>query len=84
MDAELADADAALAAIVPVEVDDLLGRDMVFTFGSRRVPYLVEDFLLSFSLPNLYFHAATAYDILRAQGVTLTKSDYLGRPRFKA
>ena len=84
MDAELAAADATLAAIDPAEIDGLMGHDMVFAIGSRRVPYLVEDFLLSFSLPNLYFHATTAYDILRAQGVVLTKSDYLGRPRFKA
>jgi len=61
-----------------------MGRDMVFAIGSRRMPYLVEDFLLSFSLPNIYFHATTAYDILRAQGVPLGKSDYLGVPRLKA
>ena len=28
-----------------------------------------ENFLLSFSQPNLYFHATTAYDILRAKGI---------------
>jgi hypothetical protein len=84
MDAALATADATLAAVDPAEIDALMGRDMVFAIGSRRVPYFVEDFLLSFSLPNLYFHAATAYGILRSQGVPLGKSDYLGRPRFKA
>jgi uncharacterized protein len=30
-------------------------------------------------LPNFYFHAATAYDILRHAGVELGKRDFLGR-----
>ncbi len=84
MDACLADAAAALAAIDEGEVDALIGHDTAFVFGERRVPYLAEDFLLSFSLPNVYFHATTAYDILRANGVPLGKRDYLGKPRFKS
>ncbi|KAJ4405301.1 hypothetical protein N0V82_010335 [Gnomoniopsis sp. IMI 355080] len=31
-----------------------------------------------FSIPNLYFHLVTAYDILRKEGVPLGKMDYLG------
>ena len=38
---------------------------------------------MSFSLPNLHFHATTAYDILRLKGVALGKRDYLGQPRLK-
>lgn len=33
---------------------------------------------LSFTLPNFYFHLITAYDILRHNGVPLTKQDFLG------
>ena len=40
-----------------------------------------EDFLLGFSLPNFHFHVTTAYDLLRSQGVPLTKADYLNGPR---
>jgi len=36
---------------------------------------------MSFSLPNFYFHATTAYDILRMQGVPLGKRDFLGQMR---
>jgi len=82
--AVLANAAATLAAMSAPDVDALAGGDMAFVFGEHRMPYLAEDFLLSFSLPNFYFHAATAYDILRAQGVPLGKRDYLGRPRIKA
>ena len=35
------------------------------------------DYLRTFALPNFYFHATTAYAILRAQGVSLGKPDYL-------
>ena len=35
------------------------------------------DYLRRFALPNFYFHATTAYAILRAQGISLGKPDYL-------
>jgi hypothetical protein len=37
---------------------------------------------MSFSLPNFYFHATTAYDILRQKGVPLGKFDFLGKMRI--
>jgi len=36
-------------------------------------------YLLNHVLPNLYFHVATAYAILRHNGVEIGKGDYLGR-----
>lgn len=33
-----------------------------------------------FVLPNIYFHAATAYNILRHNGVEIGKMDFLGKP----
>jgi len=36
------------------------------------------DYLLSFALPNVYFHCTTAYDILRHGGVKIGKGDFLG------
>jgi len=36
------------------------------------------NYLLGFVLPNVYFHSATAYDILRHNGVKLGKPDFLG------
>ena len=74
---------ATLAAYRPADVNDLVGRDMRFQLGERVMPFAAENFLLSFSLPNFYFHATTAYDILRHNGVPLGKRDYMGRPRLK-
>lgn len=73
----------ALQAIDRGEIDGFIGRDMRFAFGSRHVDFTAEDFLLSFSQPNFYFHAATAYDILRWKGVPIGKRDFLGRLRKK-
>ena len=46
--------------------------------GSTKIPFTAQNFALSFSLPNFYFHATTAYDILRMKGVKLGKMDFLG------
>lgn len=35
------------------------------------------DYLTGFALPNFFFHVTTAYAILRAQGVSLGKPDFL-------
>ena len=79
----IADTIAGLAAITPGEVNALEGRDVTFVAGERTMHYGMEDFLLSFSLPNFYFHATTAYDILRAKGVAVGKRDFLGATRLK-
>ena len=57
--------------------------DTNFVFGETKLPFTGANFLLSFSQPNFYFHATTAYAILRAQGVSLGKRDFLGTPRLK-
>jgi uncharacterized protein len=75
---------AALEAIQPAEIDGFFGRDMRFEFRERRLEFTAENFLLSFSLPNFYFHAATAYDILRWKGARIGKRDFMGRLRLKA
>jgi hypothetical protein len=36
------------------------------------------DYLNHFALPNLYFHVATAYNILRHNGVAIGKRDFIG------
>jgi hypothetical protein len=75
---------AALAALQPAEIDGFMGRDMRFEFRQHRLEFTAENFLLSFSLPNFYFHAATAYDILRWKGARIGKRDYMGQLRLKA
>ena len=71
-----------LATITPEAIETLAMGSVVLVVGDRRIPFAAVDFLLSFSLPNFYFHATTAYDILRANGIPLEKRDYLGKLRF--
>jgi hypothetical protein len=79
----VADTREALQRLQPADVNGRAGRDVVFKFRDRQVPFTAENFLLSFSLPNFYFHAATAYDILRMKGVPIGKRDFLGQLRMK-
>lgn len=81
--ARIADTLSALEAIKPAEIDGFLGRDMRFAFGERHMDFTAENFLLSFSQPNFYFHATNAYDLLRWKGVSIGKRDFTGRVRIK-
>lgn len=74
-------ASAELSALDRDAVDGLTEADTHFAFGETRLPFTGASFLLSFSQPNFYFHATTAYAILRAQGVNLGKRDFMGTPR---
>jgi hypothetical protein len=74
---------AALEAITATEIDSFIGRDMRFAFGDRHVDYTAENFLLSFSQPNFYFHATTTYNILRWKGLPIGKRDFTGRTRTR-
>jgi uncharacterized protein len=81
--AQIADTLADLSAIEVAEVDSFVGRDMRFAFGNRHLDFTAENFLLSFSQPNFYFHATTSYDILRWKGLPIGKRDFAGKPRAK-
>lgn len=79
----LEEANAKLLALDRDAVDALIEADTHFAFGDTKLPFTGANFLLSFSQPNFYFHATTAYAILRAQGVKLGKRDFIGIPRVK-
>jgi hypothetical protein len=74
----------SLSGWTPEAVNALGGKDVIFAIGDRKLPFTAEDFLMSFSLPNFYFHATTAYDILRTNGVPLGKRDFMGRLKLKS
>ena len=76
-------ATATLQAIDRAEFDALADVDTEFRMGELVMPFAGATFLLSFSQPNFYFPATTAYAILRAKGVKLGKIDFMGRLRIK-
>lgn len=61
------------------EVNSWLGKSVVFRMAGMEIPFTAEGFLMSFSLPNFYFHATTTYDILRMSGAPIGKRDFLGQ-----
>tara|TARA_A100001011_G_scaffold203441_1_gene211777 strand:- start:717 stop:1274 length:558 start_codon:yes stop_codon:yes gene_type:complete len=79
----ISNAEAQLRALDADTVNGFEGGEVVFKMGSTSLPFVAEDFIMSFSLPNFYFHATTAYDILRKEGVPLGKMDFLGGMRMK-
>lgn len=81
LQAMIAEAEAALTALTPDEVNSWAGRVLDLQIGPRRLAFTSEELILSFTLPNFHFHAVTAYDILRSRGVPLGKRDYEGRLR---
>jgi hypothetical protein len=44
----------------------------------QEVQFKGQAYLLSFVLPNFFFHVTTAYAILRHNGVEIGKQDYIG------
>jgi len=83
LQALVADARRTLQDLAPELVNGHEGSEVIFEFRDRRLPFTALGFLTSFSLPNFYFHATTAYDILRSRGVPVGKRDYLGQLRLK-
>ncbi|MFK8014194.1 MAG: DUF1993 family protein [Gammaproteobacteria bacterium] len=75
----IADTLAQLQALTEDEINGLAGGKVVFKLGEMELPFTTENFVLSFSLPNFYFHATTGYDILRMLGVPVGKRDFLGK-----
>ena len=68
------------AGFKAADIDATVDKDVTFPIGPQQTLTLKgEQFLVRFVLPNFYFHATTAYDILRQAGVEIGKRDFLGR-----
>lgn len=80
--AELQDRIASTLAFVasfnPEQIDGSEDREVVLKMRAGEIKFSGQGYLLGFAIPNLMFHCATAYDILRHNGVELGKRDYLG------
>ena len=55
-------------------------REVVLKMRSGEHKYTGLQYLMGHAWPNFYFHVATAYNILRANGVDIGKRDYIGQP----
>lgn len=78
--ARLGQTTAYLETLTPEQIDGSEEKSITLPVGKDTMTFEGLPFLLSFILPNVYFHVTTAYDILRHCGVDLGKLDYLGKP----
>ncbi|MEP2989616.1 MAG: DUF1993 domain-containing protein [Parasphingorhabdus sp.] len=80
---KLDEAKAGLESVSEAEMESFVGKPMEFRFGETVMPFDAEHFLMSFAQPNFYFHATTAYDLLRERGFQIGKMNFIGTPRIK-
>ena len=67
------------SGLVPAAIDDAGDRNVVFTFKSGATrEFSGRSLLLTFSVPQFFFHVTTAYAILRHNGLAIGKRDYMG------
>ncbi len=69
---------AYLESIAPAQIDGQEARTVELKIGGQPQTFVGLPYLLHFALPNFYFHATTAYAILRHNGVDIGKGDFLG------
>ena len=80
--AELKDRIAKTVAFIetiPAEAFDAAeGRTINMRAGQRDLTFPAMQYYQGYALPNFYFHLTMAYAILRANGVEIGKTDFLG------
>lgn len=68
-----------IASVQPEQFAGAEDRDIKLVFPWATYDFTGRSYLMHYALPNFYFHATTAYDILRSQGVAIGKMDFLGK-----
>jgi hypothetical protein len=66
-----------LNTIRPEQIDGSETKKITLKIGGNDMNFEGQPYLLTFALPNVYFHATTAYAILRHNGVEIGKKDFL-------
>ena len=67
-----------LKTVKPEQIDGSEERDVTLKLRRGEFNFKGQSYLLSFALPNFYFHLTTAYALLRHNGIDIGKADYIG------
>jgi len=78
--ARIAKTIAFIDGVKAAQVDGSEEKEVVLKLQGKDVPFKGLQYLMGFAWPNFYFHVATAYNILRHNGVELGKRDFIGTP----
>lgn len=68
-----------IGSVPAAQIDGAEAREIVIPMRSGELRMAGLAYLQQAALPNFFFHATTAYALLRAGGVEVGKADYLGR-----
>jgi hypothetical protein len=71
-----------LASVNPAKFEGADRRIVELKFRSLNGVMSGTTYLTQVLLPDFYFHVATAHGILRNKGLSVRKSDYLGKPDY--
>jgi hypothetical protein len=72
---------AFMDSIAPAQLENAESREITLPIREVELKFKGQDYLLNWAQPNVYFHVTTAYNILRHNGVALSKKDFLGQKR---
>ena len=68
-----------LDGLTPAQFDTSAAREIVTRPGTpKEKRFIGSAYLLSYGLPQFFFHVTTAYALLRHNGVEIGKKDYMG------
>ncbi len=71
---------AELANTTPASMAESATRSVTFKAGPSEMTLSGQDYYAHYALPQFYFHMTMTYAILRHNGVTLGKRDYMAAP----
>ena len=78
LQARIAKTIAFLDSFKPAQIDGSEDKPIVLKMRAGEVTYTGQRYLIGSVIPNMTFHCATAYNILRHNGVEIGKRDFLG------
>lgn len=67
-----------LDTLAPEQLNGSAGKEITFSIGEKKFEFIGDKYLMTWIIPNFYFHITTAYNILRHNSVDIGKRDYLG------
>lgn len=70
---------AFLATLKAEQMEGSGTKQFTIKVGTNDMNFSGQDYLLHFAIPNFYFHCATAYGILRHNGLEIGKRDFMRR-----
>ncbi len=69
---------AFLASVPQSQIEGSEERAITTGSGEKTKHFSGHSYLFNYALPHFFFHATTAYDILRHNGIDIGKKDFIG------